>query len=60
MSGRCASEFADKRGISLRSVDSWIRTPKPRVKVPPSWTLFRASEFSSAWASVFTAQNSTP
>ena len=34
--------------------------PRPRVKVPPSWTLFIAREFSSAWASVFTAQNSTP
>lgn len=35
-------------------------SPRPRVRSAPIWTLFIASEFSSACASVLRHQNSTP
>lgn len=34
--------------------------PRPRVSSAPSWSLLRQEEDSRAWASVLTAQNSTP
>ena len=34
--------------------------PRPLVMSEPMWTLMSASEMASAWASVFTATNSTP
>lgn len=59
----CALLFyvpATPDGCTCLQVACAASAPRPRVISPPSCSLFVDSEFSSACASVLTAQNSTP
>src|SRR5438309_5808726 len=46
--------------MACRPISGRAPAPSPRVRRLPIWTLTSALLLSSAWASVFTAMNSTP
>src|SRR6266566_4171919 len=57
---RACSTSSRFSSIACRPISGRAPAPSPRVKRLPIWTLTSALLLRSAWASVFTAMNSTP
>ena len=62
MSAPRTASFSSSRLSSAAAAPTRGSAPAPRplVRLPPMWTFTSASHIESAWASVFTAMNSTP
>jgi hypothetical protein len=62
MSAPFSASFSSSRlsVAAARPTSGFAPAPSPRVPLEPIWIFTSASDMSSAWASVFTAMNSTP